>query len=171
MNPIENVIRDSISEVARKIENRCRHVLNWIDDGTTIVHPSNSAGDIALELRQLVDRNPSIRVLEFKSRAVLIPVTFQEAANLIVEGVDIRDTPRSEAILRYLEHVRLVSDQEIDIGVVFKGQFNSPAFEDEVTLSARSSLVEHLCELLGDDRELGFVILLDQTDQWLFCLH
>jgi hypothetical protein len=171
MTTNNGLIKISIPDFASRIMSECGLVLNWVNDGTALLHQSSPSADFELEFSQLVARNPSICIFRIQSRFVLVPVSFEVFACRVIDGVEIRDTPRAEAIVSYLEYLRCASSREIDIGAVLKGNFISPVFEDRVTLSKQAQLVQHLCELLGSDRELGFVIDRDHSDGWILSLN
>lgn len=78
--------------------------------------------------------------------------------------------PRAFAAQKYVENLAGDSEFFREVNVFIAGLVNDPVFTEHVTLNREASVVDHLGQLLGDNRSVFFVIDRAPSGALLFSL-
>ena len=110
---------------------------------------------VAEVLRQIAKSNPVFRAETIDCRDVLYPARpeFQK----VVDGVVIQSMSRLDASYDYLDRLNKEVPAFADlVPPLLFGDFRHPIYADHVSLRAKGRVIEHLVDLLGEDRALYF---------------
>lgn len=78
----------------------------------------------------------------------------------VIGGVDIRNAPRLEATVAFVEHLKRTEAEFRNlIGPGIKGDPRAPVYADRVSLPEEATVLEHLAALLGDNPNVTFSIV------------
>jgi hypothetical protein len=125
-----------------------------------VAHPTPISLDLrrvtaAEVLRQIAKSNSAFRAETIDGRDVLYPARpeFQK----VVDGVVIQSIPRLDASYDYLDRLNKEVPAFADLGPPFVfGDSRHPILSDRVSLRPKGRVIEHLVDLLGEDRALYF---------------
>lgn len=88
----------------------------------------------------------------------------------IVRGVDIVNRPRGMAARAYIDIAKKQVGYFRDVDVLLGGIVEMPLFEGQVSLSPDATVVGHLAQILGRDKDAFFVIRRAPPKGFLFSL-
>ena len=106
-------------------------------------------------LRRIAQSNPGFRAETIDGRDVLYPARpeFQK----VVDAVVIQSTPRWDASIDYVDRLNKEVPAFADLVSPFVfGDSRHPILSDRVSLRPKGRVIEHLVDLLGEDRALYF---------------
>jgi hypothetical protein len=111
-----------------------------------------AVGDV---LQEIARRAPAYRGETIDGRDVLYPAA--PAFQTVLDGVEIREMPRVEASIRYLERLRkeVPAFAELAAPLVI-GNAEHPIYTTKVSLRPRGRVIENLVDLLGPDPRVYF---------------
>ena len=148
-----------VSAVIRLLRERECSPVSFVD----VAHPT----PISLDLRRVTTAdvlwriamsNPGFRTETIDGRDVLYPARpeFQR----VVDGVVIQSMPRLDASYEYLDRLNKEVPGFAEMGPPFvNGDSQHPILRDRVSLRPKGRVIEHLVDLLGQDRALYFELI------------
>jgi hypothetical protein len=145
------------SEVARDLRNTYNLPISYI------VQPGDQAMSLSIKeapvrslLQSLITRMPGNICRVIAGHVVIYPDRPEFKA--LVQDVDIIDKPRAIAARRYVE----IASEQVDyfkgVEILLGGNLASPMFEDQVSLSHKARVIDHLVQILGGNQSVFFVI-------------
>lgn len=147
-----------VKDFVRELRAAHGAAVNFIQSDERIaIDCSLDNAEAAASLDCVVAQTDGYRWSRIEGRYVLYPNDLVWGS--IVSGVDIADTPRFEAAMRYAALIReRVAMLRNFGGPVLKGDPNSPVYTQRVSLSPSSNVLAHFVELLGADQRLTFTV-------------
>jgi hypothetical protein len=113
-------------------------------------------------LEKVVSANPAYRWGVVQDRLMLYPR--DKKYDALVAGIDIRDLKRPDAANRLFEVLRRGVPGFGDYsGAFLLGVADAPEYTQRVSLRPEARVIEHLEQLLGDDRQVYFMIYKSRT--------
>ena len=105
-------------------------------------------------LERLLDQARDYRCAVIENHVVIF---FDEPAlHKLVDGVSITRQLRGQAARSYVEHVSRQVEEFQDLAVLLGGPLEADVFTDVVSLARESTMLEHLCQLLGANPKVFF---------------
>jgi len=145
------------SEVARDLRKTHNLPISYIDQGgKQLITLNIKEASVRSLLQSLLARMPGTVCRVMAGHVVIYPDRPEFKA--LVAGVDVIDKPRAIAAREYLEIASEQVDYFKDIDVLLGGIMESPMFEDQVSLSRKARVIDHLVQILGTNQSVFFVI-------------
>jgi hypothetical protein len=147
-----------LTEWATEVSRAFRVPVSVIEDGALAMESAPpSPKNLRAALDAITSGSSAYRWSEIRHHYVVYPR--DSAWDTRLTNIRLSAVPRYDAAVRYVE---LVHDQVPALkdlaAPLQKGEPAASIYRDRVSLSDRGSVVEHLVELLGEDRELAFII-------------
>lgn len=158
----------SITNAAEQLRALTGASVSSLDGGHPVVFHPDAKGAIEPVLAQFLNLNEHVRNICVDSRFVIFPIEESAILRAEVNGVMINCMSRIEAAAAYFEYLRETTSGAVNFDLIMAGKLNVPMYDDSVSLSLRATLVEHLIELLGTDREVAFSSLKYANGHWHF---
>ena len=145
------------SEVIRDLSDTHNFPISYIvQPGDQTISLSMKNAPVRSLLQNLMTKMPGNVCRVIAGHVVIYPDRREFKA--IVKDVDIADKPRAIAAREYIEFAGKQVDYFNDMGVLLGGNLESPMFEDQVSLSHKARVIDHLVQILGSNQSVFFVI-------------
>src|SRR6476661_1638454 len=145
------------SEAIRDLRNTHKLPISYIaQSGEQAINLSIKEVPVRSLLQNLMTRMPGNVCRVIAGHVVIYPDRPEFRA--LVTRVDVTDKPRAVAAREYLEIAGEQVDYFKDIGILLGGNLESPMFEDQISLSRKARVIDHLVQILGSNQSVFFVI-------------